>query len=220
MLNLNQIKKNPYIQNFIGQAEKALAAIGYTEHGLSHCTLVAARARNIAREIGLSKKDQELTAIAGFCHDIGNFLSRDFHHYLGAMLFYQTFKDDFSPEEISSILHAISNHDKKEMEFYEPMAAVVVLADKSDVRRTRVLGQDLEKIKEDIHDRVNYATRLSKLGINKKKKVITLTLKIDTDFVPVMEYFEIFTERMVYCRQAANFLGYKFGLVINNFKLL
>lgn len=220
MITLAQVKKNPQILEFIKQSAKSLTLEGYTDHGLSHLDLAADRARNIAREIGLSQREQELSAIAAFCHDIGNFLSRTNHHYFGALLFHQVFQNEFPAQDLSLVMQAISNHDKKEMKFCNPVSAVLVLADKSDVRRSRVLVQTLDDIKADIHDRVNYATTMSKLGVNRKKKVISLVLKIDTSFVPVIEYFEIFTERMIYCREAAKYLGYKFGLVINNFKLL
>ena len=117
-------------------------------------------------------------------------------------------------------MQAISFHDRSEMILAHPVSAVTIIADKSDVRRSRVLERKMQKIRSDIHDRVNYATKKSRLKINRGRKNITLILKIDTNFVPVIEYFEIFTDRMVYCRKAANFLNYKFGLVINNFKLL
>lgn len=220
MINLTQIKKNPQIGEFIKQSAIALTIEGYTDHGLNHLDLVADRARNTAKEIGLSAKEQELSAIAAFCHDMGNFLSRTNHHYFGALLFHQIFQNDFAPEEISLVMQAISNHDKEEMRFSNAISAILVLADKSDVRRSRVLVKKIDQIKADIHDRVNYATKFSKLGVNKKQKTISLVLQIDTGFVPVIEYFEIFTERMAYCREAAQYLSYKFGLVINNFKLL
>ena len=220
MMNLNQIKKNSQIQEFIKQSAISLTFSGYTDHGLDHLNLVANRARNVAKEIGLSPREQELSAIAAFCHDIGNFLSRTNHHYFGALLFHQIFQKEFSAQDISLIMQAISNHDKEEMRFSNAISAVLVLADKSDVRRSRVLVKKIDKIKADIYDRVNYATKFSKLGVNKKQKTISLVLQIDTNFVPVIEYFEIFTERMTYCREAAQHLGYKFGLVINNFKLL
>ena len=220
MITLTKIKKNHQILEFIKQTEIALAVSGYTEHGLGHSNLVANRARTVSKEIGLSKEEQELAAVAGFCHDMGNFLSRSNHHYFGALLFYQVFSKDFNPEELCLITQAISNHDKEEMRFSNPISAVLVLADKSDVRRSRVITKNLDKIKADIHDRVNFATKMSRLKIDKKEKRITLSLKIDTNFVPVMEYFEIFTDRMVFCRKAAKYLNYNFGLVINNFKLL
>jgi hypothetical protein len=117
-------------------------------------------------------------------------------------------------------MEAISNHDDEEMKFTNPVSAITVLADKSDVRRSRVITKKLDLIKRDIHDRVNYATEFSRLKIDKKNKNITLTLKIDSNFVPIMEYFEIFTHRMVYCRKAAKYLNFNFRLIINNFKLL
>jgi len=220
MISLDQIKKNKQVLEFIKQSDESLIAAGYTEHSLSHAKIVSTRAMEIAKEVGFSKEQQELSAVAGFCHDMGNFLSRSHHHYFGALLFHQIFNQDFTPEELAIIMNAISNHDKDEMNFSNIITAVLVLADKTDVRRSRVVNKKPKEIKEDIHDRVNFATKMSKVKINKKKKLITLILKIDTGFVPVIEYFEIFTDRMVYCRKAAKFLGYKFGLIINNFKLL
>lgn len=222
MITLNQIKKNPQILEFIRQTEATLAALSYTDHGLRHSNLTADRARTIAKEIGLDAKKQELASIASFCHDMGNFISRSHHNYFGALLFYQVFNKDFEPQELAVIMQAIANHDKsqEDMSFANPISAVVVLADKSDVHRSRVISQEIEQIKTDIHDRVNYATKECQLKINRAKKRITLTLKIDTNFVPIVEYFEIFTDRMVFCRLAAEYLGYKFGLVINKFRLL
>ena len=220
MISLNEVKKNAQVLEFIKQSAESLTAVGYTEHSLSHAKIVSARASLIAKEIGFSKEEQELSAIAGFCHDMGNFLSRSHHHYFGALLFHQIFNQDFAPKELAVIMNAISNHDKDEMNFSNIIAAILVLADKTDVRRSRVVDKKPKKIKEDIHDRVNFATKISRVKINKKKNLITLILKIDSNFVPIIEYFEIFTDRMVYCRKAAKFLGYKFGLVINNFKLL
>jgi len=162
----------------------------------------------------------ELAGIAGFCHDMGNFMTRTYHHYYGALLFHQIFQNDFSPKELSWIMQAIVNHDKYTMKLTNPISAIVVIADKSDVSRSRVKIFSLDELKVDIHDRVNYAATSSGLKIDRIKKKIVLTIKIDRKYVPIMEYFEIFTERMAYCRQAADYLGYKFSLVINNFKLL
>ncbi|MCX7778917.1 MAG: HD domain-containing protein [Patescibacteria group bacterium] len=220
MISFSKVKKNPYILEFIRQTDIALTAIGHTDHGQRHAHLVADRARNVAKEIGLTKKEQELSAIAGFCHDIGNFLSRSGHHLWAALLFSQIFHQQFSPVELTILLQAIANHDRQEMEFTNAVSAVTVLADKSDVHRSRVREKDLKKIKADLHDRVNYAVQESKLKIDKKNKEIKLTLQVDTEFCPLIEYFEIFTQRMIYCRKAAEFLGYRFGLEINKFKLL
>ncbi|KKP43330.1 MAG: Metal dependent phosphohydrolase [Parcubacteria group bacterium GW2011_GWA2_33_14] len=220
MITLTDVKKNPQILEFINQTEEAMTALSYTNHGLRHTNIVADRATQIAKSIGLTQREGELAGIAGFCHDMGNFLTRTYHHYFGATLFGQIFNGQFEPKELAVIMQAIANHDKEEMSFTNTISAIVVLADKSDVDRSRVTEKDLEKIKIDIHDRVNYATRESSLKVDKTKKRITLTLKIDTNFCPIIEYFEIFTERMVFCRKAAQFLGYNFGLIINNFRLL
>jgi uncharacterized protein len=220
MATLNDVKNNPQIINFIAQTEGALSALSYTDHGSRHTNIVSERAMKIAKEIGLSDREVELTGIAGFCHDMGNFMTRTYHHYYGALLFHQIFQNDFLPEEMSTIMQAIANHDKEEMNFTHTISAVLVLADKSDVDRSRVTEKDMKKIKADIHDRVNYATTESQLEVNNNKKEITLSLKIDTNFVPIMEYFEIFTERMMFCRTAAEFLGYKFGIIINKTRLL
>ncbi len=222
MLTLKQIKENKEILEFINQSQKVLAALSYTDHGIRHVSLVAERAQKIAKDIGLTKEEIELAGIAGFCHDMGNFLSRSFHNYFGALLFHQVFHKDFEPEKMAIIMQAISNHDKRmeDMSFVNPISAIVVLADKSDVHRSRVIAEKMEDIKADIHDRVNYATQKSDLSVDKKNKKIILKLKIDTNFVPVMEYFEIFTKRMIFCRRAAESLGYRFNLIINNFRLL
>lgn len=222
MIILNQVKKNTQILEFIKSTEKILVDLSYTDHGLRHSKIVAERARTIAKEIGLSQKEEESAAIAGFCHDMGNFVSRTYHNYFGSLLFHQVFKDNFEPKEMVIIMQAIANHDKKieDMSFASPISAIVVLADKSDVHRSRVSVKVMEEIKADIHDRVNYATRATNLKLNKNKKRITLTLRIDTNFVPIIEYFEIFTSRMIFCRKAAEYLGYNFGLIINKFRLL
>ena len=220
MTTLSDVKKNPQILEFINQTEESMQALSYTNHGLRHSNIVADRAIQIARAIGLDKREGELAGIAGFCHDMGNFMTRTFHHFFGALLFQQVFNNKFEPRELAMIMQAISNHDKEEMNFTHSISAILVLADKSDVDRSRVTEASMEEIKSDIHDRVNYAARESRIKVDKAKKKITLTLKIDTNFCPVIEYFEIFTERMVFCRKAAKFLGYDFGLVINKFRLL
>ena len=230
MLTFEQVKKNPQVLEFIKQSDLSIRALGYTEHGIRHANLVSHESWKLAKKIGLKKREMELAAIAGFCHDMGNFLGRSRHHYWGSLLFHQIFsyksdpifkkQNSFSPKELAWIMQAIANHDKNTMKLTNPISAIVVLADKSDVHRSRVIVESLKEIKADIHDRVNYAVTKSDLTINKSKKQIILTLKIDEKFVPIIEFFEIFTERMAYCRQAANYLGYKFSLIINNFKLL
>jgi len=219
-MTVEQIKNHPQVQEFIHQTEATLTALDYTEHGFRHANLVSKRAAEIAQALGLSRKIQEIAAITGFCHDMGNFMGRKQHHYWGALLFHQIFQNDFTPEELARIVQAIVNHDKSTMKLTNPISAIIVIADKSDVHRSRVRTESMERIKRDIHDRVNYAATKSIIKINKEKKLISLVLKIDTHFCPIIEYFEIFTARMAYCREAAAYLGCKFGLVINNFKLL
>lgn len=220
MVTLQDVKNNNQVLEFINQTEQAMDALRYTNHGLRHCNIVSQRCLELSEALGLSARESELSAIAGFCHDMGNFLTRAYHHFLGAQLFSQVFMGQMDARELAVIMQAIANHDKDEMNFVNAVSAILVLADKSDVDRSRVAKQSMEETKADIHDRVNYATEESNIKVDKAKKTITLTLKIDTSFCPVMEYFEIFTERMVFCRKAAQFLGYDFGLVINSFKLL
>ena len=220
MITLKEVKSNPQILEFINQTEESMRALSYTNHGLRHSSVVAQRATQIVKEIGLGEREGELAAISGFCHDMGNFMTRNLHHHMGAILFGQVFSGKMDPKELAIVMQAISTHDKDEMNFTDNVSAILVLADKSDVDRSRVNETDMREIKSDIHDRVNYAARESKIKVNKEKKNITLTLKIDTNFCPIIEYFEVFTERMTFCRKAAQFLGYDFGLVINKFRLL
>jgi len=222
MITLNEVKKNPQILQFIKKTETALKNLSYTDHGLRHSNIVSKRAKEISQALGLSKKQQNMAEIAAFCHDMGNFVGRPFHNYVGAILFHQVFQKEIEPDELTTIMQAISYHDEKvkELALTSPVSAIVILADKSDVHRSRVIVSDMKKIRSDIHDRVNYAVKSSSMKVDKRKKRIILTLKIDTKFVPAIEYFEIFTQRMVLCRKAAEYLGYNFGLVINNFVLL
>ncbi len=222
MITLAKVKKNKQILEFINKTEAALKKLAYTDHGLRHSAVVSDRALAIAKELELSKEDQEAAGIAAFCHDMGNFIGRPFHNYTAAILFHQVFQKESDAVQITKIMQAISYHDEKvrELALTNPASAVVILADKADVHRSRVSSNRTEDVRKDIHDRVNYATEKADLRIDKEKKRIILALKIDTNFCPVMEYFEIFTDRMVLCRRAAEYLGYNFGLVINDFVLL
>lgn len=220
MLKLENVKGHPMVENFITQSEKYLDAIKYTDHGRRHINIVSDRARSLAKSLELSQKDQETSAIVGYCHDMGNFMGRSEHHYWSAMLFSQIFlKESDDPDQISTIMQAIASHDKNELKIVNCVSAVLVLADKSDVHRTRVKSKDLDQMKNDIHDRVNYAAIANNFSVNKPKKQIKLKIQIDTKITSPMDYFEIFMERMTFCRIAAEFLGYEFVLIINNFKL-
>ncbi len=220
-LTLEVVKENPQIQDFIKQTERYMDSLGYTDHGFRHVNIVSDRSRSVLRKAGFSEHEQELAAIAGYCHDMGNFLGRSMHHYWGAMLFSQVFMHQVdNPTDVSTVALAIANHDKYESKLTTPITAALILADKSDVHRSRVKKTKGTNMKKDIHDRVNYAVMDSDLTVQAKNKLITLRIKLDTKASAPLEYFEVFTERMTYCRVAAEYLGYKFGLEINKFKLL
>lgn len=218
-LTLKEVKKNPQVNNFVEQTEKYLNSLGFTDHGFRHVNIVADRARSLAKAIGLPARDQELSAIAGYCHDMGNFLGRTQHHYWAAMLFSQIFSDRCDAGDLSRVMQAITSHDKDELKLVDKIAAILILADKSDVARSRVQAKNIKKIRFDIHDRVNYAAIGNKLNVNRKSKEISLNIRIDTKISKPLEYFEIFVGRMTFCRLAAQYLGYKFILTVNDFKL-
>lgn len=219
MLTLSEIKKHSGIKECIKKSEHYLNCLGFTDHGFRHVNIVSDRAKSLAKAIGLDQRQQELSAIAGYCHDMGNFLQRTEHCFAGAMLFSQFFSGQEDMAEVMEVVQAINDHDEDDRLISSQVGAVLVLADKSDVHRSRVKDTSPENIKNDIHDRVNYSVINSVFKVNQNKKEITLRLKIDTKVTGVMEYFEIFNERMVFCRRAAQFLDYKFVLIINNFKL-
>lgn len=219
MITFEEVKNNPQIHQFIKQSADYLKDIGYTDHGFRHVGIVADRAGKIARDLKFNKMETESSKIAGYCHDMGNFLGRTYHHYWAGLLFHQVFNKDEDVKQVSGIMEAIVAHDKEEIKIMSRISAAAIIADKSDVHRSRVLTKKIDKIKTDIHDRVNYAVKDNHLDVYPSKKTIKLSLTIDEKFSQPMNYFEIFTERMVYCRHAAEYLGYKFGLEINNFKL-
>lgn len=219
MITLKEVKENEKIKEFISQTEIYLNALGYTDHGQRHVNIVSDRARKIARTLELSKEEEESSAISGYCHDMGNFLGRDNHNFWSALLFSQIYINEIDPRSLSSIMQAIAGHDKDELKINNNIMACLILADKSDVHRTRVKEKNIKKIAEDIHDRVNYAVIDNDLKISKKNKQIILKLVIDTKITEPMDYFEIFLDRMIFCRKAAEYLKYNFVLIINNFKL-
>jgi len=219
MVTLEQVKKNDQIRAYIKRADDNLAVIGYTEHGTRHCGLVAKRAYNLLRELDLPEREAELSAIASYLHDIGNVISRKNHPYTGAVLAHTLLQDmGMDIDEITQIVAAIGNHDDDGWEPVSNVAAGLIIADKSDVHRSRVRNPDM--IRFDIHDRVNYAVDKSILEVSKEMKTITLTLTIDQKISSVMEYFEIFLNRMLYCKRAANFMKTQFKLVVNGNRLL
>ncbi|HNQ45299.1 MAG TPA: HD domain-containing protein [bacterium] len=218
-LTYQLVKNDQQINSFIKATEKYLERLGFTDHGFRHLTIVADRSKKLARQLGLTPKEQELAAVAGYCHDLGNFMGREMHHYWSALIFFQIMQPRIKQTaDLVTIMQAIVNHDSNHLQTDNKIAAVLVLADKSDVHRSRVRQKDLTKIKEDIHDRVNYAVTDNDLLIDKRTKEIILKLTIDTTEVEPINYFQIFIDRMTQCQQAAEILGYKFVLIINNFR--
>ncbi len=219
LVSLEQIKKDPQVRAYIKRADEYLSVIGYTEHGTRHSSVVAKMANQTLLQIGVSEREAELSAIAGYLHDIGNVFNRVNHAYTGAVLAHTLLKDlGMDTHEITAIVAAIGSHDDNGYEPVSHISAGLILADKSDVHRSRVRNPDM--IKFDIHDRVNYAVKKSYLTVDKDDNTITLFLRIDLKISSVMEYFEIFLYRMLYCKKAANFTGYKFGLSVNDNCLL
>ncbi len=216
-ITLRQVKADPRINAFVDQTDRYLKAMGYTDHGRRHLDIVSDRSKMIAKKIGLTSTDQEIAAIAGWCHDMGNFLGRSQHHYWAAILFSQCFLNQSDqPDNVAKIAQAIVSHDKDDLKIIDKTTAAVIIADKSDVHRNRVKTKKISLIRQDIHDRVNYAVTDNHLKVDKQKKTITLSLKLDTKFTSIMDYFSIFVDRMNYCQKAAEFLGYQFHLKIND----
>lgn len=219
MITFEEIKNNEHIKTYIKKADESLIALGYTEHSFAHVTKVSEMAKEILLELGYSKREAELAQIAGYLHDIGNVINRVDHAQSGAVMAFRILdKLGAEPEEIATIIAAIGNHDEGTAVAVNPVAAALILADKTDVRRSRVRNSDLATF--DIHDRVNYAVEESSTKISKDKKSIILNLKINTEISSVMDYFEIFLDRMLLCRKAAEKLNLKFKLIINNQILL
>lgn len=218
-MTYNEIKKNKAIHNYIKAADESLASLGFTEHSFAHVTAVAEKAGYILDTLGYSERTVELVKIAGYLHDIGNLVNRIDHSQSGAVMAFRILdKLGFNSEEIADIVTAIGNHDEGTGVPVSEFAAALILADKSDVRRNRVRNGDETTF--DIHDRVNYSVTSANLEISEDKKFIELSLTIDTNYGSVMDYFEIFMERMLLCRKAAEKLGLQFKLTINNQQLL
>lgn len=215
MITFKDIKKNEAIKTYITRADESLIALGYTEHSFAHVTKVAATAKYILQTLGYPPRTVELAQIAGYLHDIGNLVNRYDHSQSGAVMAFQLLNEmGFDPEELATIVTAIGNHDEGTGTPVNAVAAALILADKTDVRRSRVRNSDIPSF--DIHDRVNYSVRRSSLTIDDEKKHIILRLTIDTKYGSIMDYFEIFLDRMTMCRKAAEMLGLKFKLYIND----
>mgnify|MGYP001658101514 FL=1 len=218
-MTYQEIKKNEEINTYIRQADLALSALGFTEHSFAHVTLVAEKAGYILQTLGYPERTVELVKIAGYLHDIGNLVNRVEHSQSGAIMAFRILDHlNFPPDEIGQIVSAIGNHDEGTGVPVSALAAALILADKSDVRRNRVRNQDISNF--DIHDRVNYSVTKSELKINESHTLIKLKLSVDTRYGSVMDYFEIFLQRMILCRKAAEKLGMQFKLMINEQQLI
>jgi metal-dependent HD superfamily phosphatase/phosphodiesterase len=219
MLTFQEVKKNEAIRTYIQRADESLTALGYTEHSFAHVTQVAENAGYILETLGYPERTVELAKIAGFLHDIGNLVNRVEHSQSGAVMAFRILDNlNCDPAEIATIVTAIGNHDEGTGIPVNPVAAALILADKCDVRRSRVRNQDISMF--DIHDRVNYSVRQAELTINREDARILLNLTVDTEYGSVMDYFEIFMGRMLMCRKAAEKLGLQFKLKINHQSLI
>ena len=219
MITLKDIKENQELDALIRGAQKQLNAIGYTEHGHRHISIVSKRAGDILEKLGYPERTVELARIAGYMHDIGNCVNRVDHAHSGAIMAYNILKEMEMPvDERTEIMMAIGNHDENTGTAISDISAALILADKSDVHRDRVVNKNLSTF--DIHDRVNYAVTNAELEIDEKERKIILNLTIDTNICPVLDYFEIFMQRTMMSKYAAKYLKIWFELVINDTKLL
>lgn len=213
------VKNDVEIDTYIRKGNEYLGAMGFTEHSYRHVNLISNVSQNILETLGYDARRVELAGIAGYMHDIGNVISRYDHGQSGAIIAFSILQRyEMPPEEIATVISAIGNHEEQYGHAVNEVSAALILADKSDVHRSRVRNRDFATF--DIHDRVNYAVEHSFLRVSAEEKTITMELTIDLDISTVMEYFEIFLSRMVMCRRAADFLGCHFGLVINGARLL
>ncbi len=219
MITLEDVKKNEEVEAFVRASQKQLEALGYTEHSYRHIEIVSKRTEEILRKLGYDERTIELGKIAGYLHDIGNCVNRVDHAHTGAILAYNILKEmGMSAEERTEIMMAIGNHDENTGTAVSNISAALILADKSDVHRDRVVNTNMSTF--DIHDRVNYAVTDANLEVNEKTRTVTLNLTIDTQICPVLDYFQIFMDRTMMSKYAAKFLHIWFELVINGTKLL
>lgn len=217
-ITYEKIRKNKEINLLIEKGNAVLRELGYTEHSRKHAAKVAETAGKLLEELGYSKKEVELSKIAGYMHDIGNSINRHDHAHNGAILAYSILKGlGMEMEDILTVVTAIGHHDEKTGTAIDVVSAALILADKTDVRRNRV--QNPIPANFDIHDRVNYAALSVKLEVKREKKVIQMDLELDDAICTVMDYFEIFLQRMLMCKRAAQVLGYQFKLVANGNKI-
>ena len=217
-LTLEDIQQEPTISTFVTAADRMMEGLGYTEHGFRHANLTARIAFNVLTRLDFPERTAMVACIGGYLHDIGNMVARENHGQTGALLAYQVLHDRMSSADLAQVMAAIGSHEEEGGDAAGPVSAAVILADKTDVHRSRV--RKSAQIDFDIHDRVNYASEQSFLRVDSSARTITLELTIDTGISDVMEYFEIFLQRMVMCRRAAERLECRFKLTINGASLL
>lgn len=218
-ISVSDIINNEDVKTYIREADESLAALGFTEHSFAHVTRVSETAKYILETLGYPQKDIELVQIAAYLHDIGNIVNRVEHSQSGAVMAFRILdKLGMEAADTAKVITAIGNHDEGTGVAVNPIAAALILADKTDVRRSRVRNTD--KSTFDIHDRVNYSVKHSKVKINEEHTIIKLKLEIDPHFGSIMDYFEIFMTRMLMCRKAAEYLGLHFKLIINEQQLI
>ena len=218
-ISFEEIIKNEEIKAYVSKADLSLEAMGYTDHSFGHVGKCADTVKRILTTLNFSQHDIELGQIAAYMHDIGNTINRVDHGQTGALMAFTILtKLGMEPNDIATIITAIGNHDESAAYPINPITAALILADKTDVRRSRV--RVINHLEDDIHDRVNFAVESSELDINPIEKTITLNLKLDTKIAPVMEYFEIFLTRTNLSKLAAAKLGLTFKLIINGLELI
>lgn len=219
MITLEDVRKNPEVQALVNGVQQQLDVLGYTEHSKRHTSIVSDRAGKILEELGYSQERVELAKIAGYLHDIGNCVNRQDHAHTGAILAYNILKDmGMDVQSRTEIMTAIGNHDEGTGTAVSDISAALILADKSDVHRNRVVKTNIAAF--DKHDKVNYAVTDANLSLDKEKRKIVLNITIDTEICPVLDYFEIFIDRMIMSKHAARYLKIWFELIINDTKLL
>ena len=219
MITFDDIRANDEIRAYIAKGHANLGVLGFTEHGSSHAMKTAKTAADILSALGCEERQVELARMAAYMHDIGNCINRTDHAHTGALMAMMILRDmGMEPQETAVICAAIGNHDEKTGTAVDPVSAALILADKTDVRRSRVRAQNHADF--DIHDRVNYAVTASSLNIDAEKRMITMEIELDDKLCSVMDYFEIFTERMLMCRRAAKMLDCRFSMCAHGSKVI
>ncbi len=218
-LTVKDLVRNEYVEKLMECGNDMLGVLGFTEHSRVHATRVSTIAGKILEQLGYEERQIELARMAGYIHDIGNAVNRNDHAHSGAILAFQILREmGMDPAETAVIVGAVGNHDEKTGTAFDPISAALVLADKTDVRRNRVRNKDMSTF--DIHDRVNYAAKSAELTVDVEKRIVHLDIQLDDEISSVLDYFEIFMDRMLMCRRAAEILNTKFRLTANGSKVL